>query len=324
MDALAELLKVVKLDSAIFFNAEMTEPWCLLSRPSHELSPWLTRGENHLIVYHLLWEGSAFAELPGHAPVQLTPGDVICVPHGQGHLLGSHPNAERVDTNFALPDMMERGLEVLRLGGGGPKARFICGFLACDKQLSEFFLQSLPDVVKVSIKGDETGVWLENSLRFAVGQASQKDSGTQAMLAKLSELLFVETLRRFVGSLPATEKGLFAALGDPAVSKALALISKSPRDPWTLDQLARQAGVSRTVLSARFGHYLDESPMAYLTGLRLRLGAKALLSSMTSIAQIALEVGYESESAFNRAFKREFGLPPARFRKEQAAASAPQ
>jgi len=317
MDALAELLRVVKLDSAIYFNAEMSEPWCLVSPESKKLAPWLAQEDRHVIIFHLLWDGSALVKLADQEPVQLRPGDVVCFPHGREHLLGSGLRAPRVDADVAVPDMLARGLEVLRLGGGGARACFICGFLACDRELSQSFLQGLPDLVKVSIHGDETGVWLENSLKFAVGQATSKETGTMAMLAKLSEVLFAETLRRFARDLPIGEKGWFASLRDPCVGKALALILKDPARAWTLADLARESSVSRTILAERFRHFLGESPMAYLTAWRLRLGARALTSTNRSVAEIALGVGYESESAFNRAFKRMYSLPPARYRRER-------
>jgi hypothetical protein len=185
MDALAELLRVVKLDSAIYFNAEMSEPWCLVSPESRKLAPWLAQEDRHVIIFHLLWDGQALVKLADQEAVQLRPGDVVCFPHGREHLLGSGLRAPRVDADIAVPDMLARGLEVLRLGGGGPCAGFICGFLACDRELSQGFLAGLPDLVKVSIQGDETGVWLENSLKFAVGQWASKEAGTMAMLAKL-------------------------------------------------------------------------------------------------------------------------------------------
>jgi len=320
MDALTELLRVVKLDSAIYFNAEMSEPWCLAAPKSRVIAPWLTKGDHHVIIYHLLWEGTAYAKGPGGEAVTLRPGDVVCFPHGDEHLLGSGSRLAGASVEVVLPEMLERGLEVLRLGGGGAKARFICGFLACDRDLSHTFLHGLPDLIRVSIKGDETGVWLENSLKFAVGQGANPDAGMRAMLAKLSEVLFAETLRRFARDLPVTQTGWFASLRDPSVGRALTLLMSDPARSWTLSELARSSGVSRTVLAERFRHFLGESPMAYLTRWRLGLGARALTSTNQSVAQIAIDVGYESESAFNRAFKRHYSLPPARFRREQGRA----
>lgn len=316
MDALSELLRVVKLDSAIFFNAEMSEPWCLTSPESHELGPHFGVPRSHLIIYHLLWKGSAYARLQGqHVP--LAPGDVVCFPHGDEHILGGGPSAQAVQVDSTLSHFIERGIELFEVGGGGAKAHFICGFLACDPELCEGFLQGLPGLVRVNIRGDEVGHWLENSLRFAVGQATSRDTGTRAMLAKLSEVLFAETLRRYARDLPEENRSWLAGLRDPSVGKALALLLSEPAHPWTLADLSRKVGLSRTVLAERFRFFLGESPMAYLASWRLRLGARALATTTQSVAEIALGVGYESESAFNRAFKRAYELPPARYRRER-------
>lgn len=208
----------------------------------------------------------------------------------------------------------------MRAGGGGPASRFICGFLACDPQLCQSFLGGLPALIKVNIRDDPSGQWLENSLKFSVLQAANREAGAGAMLAKLSEVVFVETLRRYVRDIPDGQTGWLAGTRDAVVGKALTLLHHRHAHPWTVADLAREAGVSRTVLADRFRHYLGESPMAYLTTWRLRLGARALTSTSRGVAEIASEVGYESEAAFNRAFKREYGLPPARYRKERSGA----
>jgi AraC-like DNA-binding protein len=211
---------------------------------------------------------------------------------------------------------LKHGLELLSFGGGGAAAHFICGFLACDPRLCQVYLAGLPPVLKVNLRDDPSGQWLENSLRFSVGQAATREAGSGAMLTKLSEALFAETLRRYVRALPEGQTGWFAAARDPAVGKALTLIHHQPTRPWTLAELAQEAGTSRTVLAERFRHFLSDSPMAYLTRWRLQLGARALSSTLESVARIAGDVGYESEAAFNRAFKRAYGLPPARYRKD--------
>jgi AraC-like DNA-binding protein len=318
MDALSEILRTIKLDSAIYFNVEFSEPWCLTSPQSRKLAPMLSRGAAHVIIYHLLCEGRAYAQLKDGERVALSAGDLVTFPHGHRHVLGSGHRATPIDARAALPGLLERGLELWRLGGGGATCRFICGFLACDAQLSQSFLGGLPPLIKVNIRDDPSGQWLENSLKFAVTQAANREAGADAMLAKLAEVVFAETLRRYVRKLPEGETGWLAGARDPGVGKALTLLHHRHAHPWTVAELAREAGLSRTVLSQRFGHFLGESPMAYLTRWRLRLGARALAATSHGVAQIASEVGYESEAAFNRAFKREYGLPPARYRKEKA------
>jgi AraC-like DNA-binding protein len=319
VDALSEVLRVIRLDSAIYFNAEFSEPWCLASPESRVLVPALAPGGGHLIIYHLLCDGRAYVELSDGERVPLVPGDLVTFPHGHGHRLGGGPPAPPIDAGAALHAVQARGLDLLESGGGGARSRFICGFLACDPQLGRAFLGGLPPFVKINIREDPSGQWLENSLRFSVNEAAGRRAGSDAMLAKLSEALFAETVRRYVRQLPDNQTGWLAGARDPELSRALTLVHHRPAHPWTAADLAREAGLSRTVLAERFRHFLGESPMAYLTRWRLVLGARALTTTSHSVAQIALEAGYESEAAFNRAFKREYGLPPARYRREKLA-----
>jgi AraC-like DNA-binding protein len=324
MDALSEILRVIKLDSAVYFNAEFCEPWCLASPESRTLSTILSRGNAHVIIFHLLCEGRAYAQLEDveSERVALSAGDLVTFSHGHRRVLGNGPRVPPIDAGAALPGVLERGLELLRFGGSGATSRFICGFLACDPQLSQAFLGGLPPLMKVNIRDDASGQWLENSLKFSVVQAANREAGAGAMLTKLSEVAFAEALRRYVRELPEGETGWLAGARDTEVGKALTLLHHRPAHPWTVAELARETGLSRTVLSERFRHFLGEPPMAYLTRWRLRLGARALTATSQSVAQIAFEVGYESEAAFNRAFKREYAVPPARYRKEKAGERA--
>ena len=322
MDALSEILRVIKLDSAIYFNAEFCEPWCLASPEARRLAPILARGSGHVIIYHLLCEGQAYVELEDGERVALEAGDLVSFPHGHGHRLGSGPPVAPIDAGAALPGVLERGLELLHLGGGGAASRFICGFLACDPLLSQAFLGGLPPLIKVNIRTDPSGQWLENSLRFSVTQAANREAGAGAMLARLAEAVFAETVRRYVRDLPSDQTGWLAGARDIEVGKALTLLHHRPAHPWTVAELARETGLSRTVLSERFRHFLGESPIAYLTRWRLLLAARALTDTSHGVAQIASEVGYESEAALNRAFKRHYGLPPATYRRDKAGQRA--
>jgi len=317
MDALSEILRVIKLESAIYLNGEFSAPWGVSSPHSSVLAPLLSERPGHVIIYHLLCEGRATVE---HADgrVNLEAGDLITFPHGDPHIVCSDSRVTPVNAQDDLPQVLEKKLELWQVGGGGVCSRFICGFLMCDPQLSENFLGGLPRFIRIRIRSDESGRWLENTLRFSVTQAADSEEGAGAVVAKLSEVLFCETLRRYGRDLPRDQTGWLAGARDPEIGKALAALHRRPAYPWTLAELAHQAGLSRTVLAERFRHFLGEPPMAYLTGWRLRLGARALTTTSQSVAQIALDTGYESEAAFNRAFKREYDLPPARYRKEQA------
>lgn len=314
MDVLSEVLKVVKLDGAVFYNAEFSSPWSVLSPPSRTVAPYLAPTAGHVIIYHLLTEGRGFARLEEGERVPLEAGDVVIFPHGDAHILEDGARIKTVDLGRELARIFSQGLKLARMGGGGEISRFVCGYMTCEPRLAEVLLGGLPPLFKVNIRNDAAGRWLENSIRFSVAEADASCAGSEAVLAKLSEALFVETLRRYIALLPKQQTGWLAGARDPVVGKALAMMHRHPARPWTIAELAKEAGTSRSVLAERFRHYLDEPPMAYLTRWRLQLGAQMLSSTSTSVAQIALEVGYESEPAFNRAFKREFSLPPARFR----------
>jgi AraC-like DNA-binding protein len=269
-----------------------------------------------------LTEGRAFARLGDGERIILDEGDIVIFPHGDAHFIENGPSTKPVDMVMELTRIFSQGLKLSRQGGGGEVTRFVCGFMACEPRLSRVFLSGLPPVFKVSIRNDASGRWLENSIRFSVNEADTSRAGGEAVLAKLSEVLFVETLRAYIAQLPSEQTGWLAGARDSEVGKTLALMHRNPAHPWTIASLAKEAGVSRSVLAERFRHYLDETPMAYLTRWRLQLGAQMLASTSYSVAQIASEVGYESEAAFNRAFKREFENPPARFRSQSRSAHA--
>jgi transcriptional regulator GlxA family with amidase domain len=188
--------------------------------------------------------------------------------------------------------------------------------------MSEVFLAGLPKILKVHVADEPSGQWLANSIRFSVGEVNGSNAGSGLVLAKLSEVLFVETLRRYINTLPPDQIGWLAGARDPIIGQALALLHKEPADPWTLSNLARRVGLSRSRLAERFRLFLAESPMAYLAQWRLKLGAEILQSTDDSVAEVAAAVGYGSEAAFNRAFKREFDCPPAQFRRKRKAPPA--
>jgi len=322
MDVLSEVLRVVRLEGALFFNGEFSAPWCISQSRSADIVPYLSPGAGHLIMYHFLTEGSAYARLPDGRREQLTAGDIIVFPHGDAHVLGNGSPVNPVDSMSTFGKNLTEGLKVARLGGGGEITRFVCGFMACEPRLSEVFLAGLPKILKVHVANEPSGQWLEHSIRFSVDEVGGSHAGSGLVLAKLSEVLFVETLRRYINALPADQIGWLAGARDPIIGQALALLHKEPAHPWTISELARRVGLSRTRLAERFRHFLGESPMAYVAQWRLKLGAEILQSTEDSVAEVAAAVGYASESAFNRAFKREFDCPPAQFRRKLKAPPA--
>jgi AraC-like DNA-binding protein len=317
MDAFSEILSGLKLNGALYFSAEFSAPWCFSSPPSNALAGLLALGTPHLVIYHFLIEGEAIVKLADGQSIELEPGDVVILPHGDTHQMTSGKAATAtLQTSAILSKIKSRDLSPLQAGGGGETARFACGYMACDPYISRPILSGLPPVFKVNIRTDRSGHWLENSILHLVEEAASGRVGSAAMLAKLSEALFVDTLRRFVVSLPEQQVGWLAGARDPIVGKSLGLLHSRVAHPWTIADLADKVGISRSGLVERFTRYLSEPPMTYLTRWRLQLAARLLERTPRGVAEIAGEVGYESEAAFNRAFKREFRQPPGKYRRD--------
>ena len=319
MDALSEVLKVLKLTSGLFLEAEFTAPWCIDSAPGREDVRHILPDAEHVSIYHLVTEGRCRAALPDGAPVQLSAGDLIMFPHGDGHLLGSDLQLAPVGAELLVEPSAEGGLARIRHGGGGERTRFVCGFLACDKRLCRPLLGALPRILRVELGDGPAAAWITATLRHGASETHAPRPGSEALLGRLSELLFVEAIRHYTASLPPEQLGWLAGLRDPHVGRALALLHADPAHDWEVEALARQAGLSRSALNERFNALIGEPPMQYLTGWRLALASQALASSNDAVARIAERVGYDSEAAFNRAFKREFGIPPAAWRRSVRA-----
>lgn len=313
MDALSEILRVVRLNSAVFFNARFSEPWCFASPDATSVMQALDPSAERLVIFHLLTEGECRVEVEGTPPSTLRAGEIIIFPHGDAHLMASGPDVTPAPP-ADLPALLRRGPREMRFGGGGAPTKFICGFLSCDPRLCRPILHALPRVLTVSLRGQDEPGWLENSIRYAVAEAAASRPGGAGVLAKLSEVLFIETLRRYMERLPAEHTGWLAGVRDRVVGKALALMHSRPAHGWTVEALASESNVSRSVLAERFTHYIGQPPMHYLTRWRMALAAGMLRSSSLSITQVAQDVGYETDPAFSRAFRREFGAPPAAWR----------
>jgi AraC-like DNA-binding protein len=317
MDALSDILSGIKLNGALYFSAEFSAPWTFSSPPSTALAELLALEATHLVIYHFLIEGKALVRLAGGESVELAPGDVVVLPHGDAHQMTSSQDAVGgLQSAAILAKIKSRDLSPVQAGGGGDMARFACGYMACDPHIGRPILSGLPPVFKVNIRTDRSGQWLENSILHLVEEAGSGQVGGAAMLSKLSEALFVDTLRRYIASLPNQQVGWLAGTRDPIVGKGLGLLHSRVAYPWTLADLADEVGISRSALVERFTRYLSEPPMTYLTRWRLQLSARSLETTSRGVAEIAAEVGYESEAAFNRAFKREFGSPPGKYRLE--------
>jgi AraC-like DNA-binding protein len=318
MDALSELLRAVKLSGALFYNSNCSAPWCLKAPQSSCFLPYIRAQATHVIEFHHITEGTAYVRV-GNETTPLAAGDIVMMPHGDAHEMGAGVGGRAISGEEALPALWSGRIKLANFGGGGEPTGLVCGYLACDGELLKPVLAGLPRVVRVNIRTDPSGNWLDNMLQHAVSQAAASTPGSDVILAHLAEVLFTEVLRRYLSALPDGRTGWLAGAGDPAVGRALAALHKEPAFDWTLDLLAQEAGISRSALTEKFTRFIGQAPMAYLTDWRLELGAEALRSTSRSVQRVAMDSGYESEAAFNRAFKRRFSVPPARYRREERA-----
>ncbi|MFT3735414.1 MAG: AraC family transcriptional regulator [Rhodocyclaceae bacterium] len=320
MDALSELLRAVRLSGAMFFNALCAAPWCVQSPPSKRLGQYLAPGASHVIEFHFIAAGRCYIRVGGET-TPLAAGDIVMLPHGDAHVMGNGLGSDALNSDSpageaAMAELLRGEVRLSRLGDGdGEETHLICGYLACEARLLQPLLAGLPRVVRVSLHHDAYGRAIAEMIRHAVTQLGEDAPGSKAIGARLAEVLFAESLRRYLLQLPPGASNWLAGAADHAVGRALAALHQRPAHDWTLDELGREAGLSRSALTERFARHFGQGPMGYLTDWRLELAADALRSSSRSVAQIAAEVGYDSEAAFNRAFKRRFELPPARYRK---------
>jgi AraC-like DNA-binding protein len=322
MDALSDVLHVLRLSGAVFLHAEFTAPWCVTSTSGYPASAMPSAGE-HVIFFHWLIEGRCMARLAaGGETFEAAAGDLLLMPNDELHLLGSDLGLAPLSAYSLVKSPSEEGLLRIEHGGGGATTRFVCGFLACDKRLSRPVLDALPGMLRVPFGDDPTAAWFKSLLRLGAQETSAPRPGSDTVLAKLSELLFVEAIRRYSESMPAEQTGWLAGLRDRFVGKALTLMHQNPGQAWTVDELAGEAGLSRSALAQRFTELIGQPPMQYLTRWRLTVAAQRLRTDGASLAKVAEQIGYESEAAFNRAFKREFGMPPATWRRTRGAAGA--
>jgi AraC-like DNA-binding protein len=322
-DPLSEALRSVRLSGAIFLDGELSAPWGFSSPPASAGARLVAPSAEHLILFHLLVEGKATARIPGQGSVALEAGDIAVLPRGDAHELWNGRVTELADASSLLPKILEGAVVSERGGGGGSITKFICGYIGCERQAQRLFLAGLPPLFKVNIRGDASGEWIESTIRHLASEGEPFLAGRSALLAKLAEALFIETLRRYMAELPRQRTGWLAAARDAAVGRALGAIHREPARAWTVASLAQQGGMSRTVFAERFTRLLGEAPLTYVWRCRMQLGAQLLETTDDTVLQVALNAGYESEAAFNRAFKREFDLPPARYRSQRRTPHRP-
>lgn len=323
LDALSDVLRAVRLKGAVFFDVDAGAPWAAEAPAAREVGPGILLGVDHVIEYHVVTRGECYASMIDGASesVLLKAGDVVAFPQGDPHVMSSKPGL-RAEPNLEAhraPNAPESLPIPLTVGAGadGPRTHLVCGFLGCDARPFNPLLSALPRMLRVPSRGDEE--WMRQFLAFAKLESAEKRAGGVSMLAKLGEIMFIDLVRRHLESVSGDDANWLAGLKDRQIGKALNLLHAAPGEDWSIERLAKEAGLSRSTLSERFAHFVGRPPMQYLTLWRMQLASEMLIDGAHSMAAIAERIGYDSEAAFSRAFKRAVGMAPGEWREERAA-----
>lgn len=313
---LVDVLSRVRLDGAMFLRGEYSAGWTFDSPESRDLVEMLAPGAQRLILFHIVRQGHAWVSA-GNSRIELEPGDVAVLPHADRHLMGSTSEAaEPIPIAELLPPPPWIGVPTCRFDGGGEQTEVICGYLKCDDLLFNSFMRRLPAVFRVRPPAGPTADLVRACVNYAVDERAHSRHGGAPLTARMAELLLTEALRLHSED-DTSDAGWLAAINDPVVSRALALLHAEPARPWTVEELARQAAASRSVLDERFRTRLGQSPMRYLAEWRIQLAADLMRDSAMKLAAVAQTVGYGSEEAFSRAFQRHLGTAPAQWRRRE-------
>ncbi len=312
-DVLSDVLRIIHLSGAVFFHADLAAPWAARTVSAAELAQMLLPQARQLLLFHVIEQGRCWIALDGGSPLELEPGDIVVLPYGDEHTLASDLSLTPVPMKRILKPAAGR-VSKLVLGRGEDRTRIICGFLQCDELLFNPLCRGLPQQIHVKTSQEPTASLLTATIRAMMAEVDGAQAGGACVLSRLTELLFIEVIRRHLAELRPDAIGWLSALNDPVVGRALQLLHARPAYGWTVNDLARQVGASRSLLAERFRTVLGQPPMHYLTCWRLQLAAEMLRRDSDGLAAIAAQVGYESEAAFNRAFRRQAGEPPAAWR----------
>lgn len=325
-DVLSDLLRTVRLTGAAYFEVEACEPWAAEQPPSDAVLRKVLPGAGNLIAYHVVMEGRCVTTMLNGESMPLEAGEVIVYPRGHPHVMSSRPGMRAAPVT---PEAFE-AVAASRLpffvnyGGNGPAtARLVCGFLACDAGPFNPLIDALPAMIKSGDPHGGDNGWLGQFIRIARQESASRRAGGESILGKLSELMFIEVVRRHLETLPPRQAGWLAGLRDPFIGKALSALHGRPAHRWTLEELARQVGLSRSVLAERFAEIVGTPPLQYLAQWRMQIALGLLGGGNANIAAIAGEIGYESEAAFSRAFKKSMGMPPSAWRRRPNGGPAP-
>jgi len=318
-DTLSDVLRAVRLTGAVFFAIDASAPWVTEAPPAAAVAPHIMPGVEHVIEYHVITAGSCWGGLLDEPAIQLEAGDVIVFPQGDPHVISSSAGM-RAQLDLTPHERASKSPLPIAIsidGGGADRTQFICGFLGCDARPFNPLLATLPRVIHLRGNG-ENGSVLRHLVELAVAESGAPKAGSDCILARLSELLFIEVVRRYVASLPAENVGWFAGLRDDQIGRALQKLHQRPAHAWNLEELAKEVGMSRSMLAERFSHFVGIPPIQYLAQWRIQLAAVLLRTNNSGLAEIAERVGYGSEAALSRAFKRWVGVAPALYRRAGA------
>src|SRR3982074_3833582 len=316
MDALSDVLRVAHLTGGVFLHADFFAPWCMAARVGPEHCAPAIGPASHLILYHYIVEGELRIRLEGEdgEGLVLGAGDVVLLPRNDLHLVGSDLTLPPVAGSDIIQPSKDGGLFSIHHGGSGRRTRMICGFLGCDCAEDNPVISAWPSLLKLDAEQGGAAEWIRSTFQYAAEEVAAGRPGSETVLAKLSELLFVEAVRRYAEALPEGQTGWLAGLREPHVARALALLHRDIARHWTVDDLGREVGLSRSALADRFIRLIGVPPMHYLANWRMQVATQKLRSTSASLAQIAEIVGYDSEAAFSRAFQKAFGAAPAPWR----------
>jgi AraC-like DNA-binding protein len=332
-DTLSDVLRAVRLRGAVFSYVHARSPWVVETPHAREIIPAIMPGADHMIAFHAVVEGSCWGALAGKPPVRVSEREVILFPQGDPHVMSSTPglrpqNSGKDFYRAPRPPQLPHALHLegcavspARAEGGGEHATVVCGFLGLDARPFNPLLAALPPVLHLAGAMLGPDSWVASFLRAAVVESSRKGPGGEAVLERMSEMLFVEVLRRYLEALPAGETGWLAGMRDPSIGRVLSLLHERPGASWTLERMADEAALSRSTLHERFVHFIGQPPMQYLTQWRMQVAARMLRDTRAKLIEVALAVGYESEAAFSRAFKRAVGVAPGAWRVERRTGS---
>jgi AraC-like DNA-binding protein len=318
MDALSDVLRVAHLTAGVFLHAEFFAPWCTAARMAPEYCAPLLGPASHLIPYHYVLDGEMHVQVEGEEAFVLRPGEVVLFPRNDLHLLGSDLRLPPVMVRDIIRPPAEGGLYTIHHGGDGARTRLVCGFLGSDGVDGNPVISTLPAAMRLRIGESGAAEWIRSTFEYAADEVAGGRPGSETVLAKLSELLFVDAVRRYAATLPESQTGWLAGLRDNHVARALALLHRDMNRAWTVDELGREVGLSRSALAERFTRLIGVAPMHYLANWRMHVAAQELRNGSASLLQVANKVGYESEAAFSRAFKKAFGAAPATWRRARS------